>query len=156
MEMEIISFKINECGFNDTSTWPAWLFFGDDHVIWMRPVVTSSKVNSFPWLLFCKSSFVINRLKYACVCNYHDHTRRQLMLVASLILTKREGRHRSALKIDQEDLYRNGDSMMAVAHAFEERAVELGHNNLLSWLMCQQDTQNRRASERKAEEVYRA
>ena len=78
------------------------------------------------------------------------------MLVASLILTKREGRHRPALKIDQEDLYRNGDSMMAVAHAFEERAVELGHNNLLSWLMCQQDTQNRRASERKAEEVYRA
>ena len=53
------------------------------------------------------------------------------MLVASLILTKREGRHRSALKIDQEDLYRNGDSMMAVARAFEERAVELGHNTLL-------------------------
>ena len=98
MEMEIISFKINECGFNDTSTWPAWLFFGDDHVIWMRPVVTSSKVNSFPWLLFCKSSFVINRLKYACVRNYHDHTRRQLILVASLILTEREERHRSALK----------------------------------------------------------
>ena len=34
MEMEIISLKINECGFNDTPTWPAWLFFGDDHVIW--------------------------------------------------------------------------------------------------------------------------
>ena len=101
MEMEIISLKINECGFNDTSTWPAWLFFGDDHVIWMHPVVTSSKVTSIPWLLFCKSSFVISRLKYACVCNYHDHTRRQLMLVASLILTKREGRHRSALKIDR-------------------------------------------------------
>ena len=101
MEMQIISFKINECGFNDTPTWPAWLFFGDDHVIWMRPVVTSSKVTCIPWLLFCKSSFVINRLKYACVRNYHDHTRRQLMLVASLILTKWEGRHRSALKIDR-------------------------------------------------------
>ena len=101
MEMQIISFKINECGFNDTPTWPAWPFFGDDHVIWMSPVVTSSKVTSIPWLLFCKSSFVINRLKYACVRNYHDHTRRQLMLVASLILTKWEGRHRSALKIDR-------------------------------------------------------
>ena len=102
MEIEIISFKINECRFNDTPTWPAWLFFGDDYVIWMSPVmVKSSKVTSIPWLLFCKSSFVINRLKYACVCNYHDHTRRQLMLVASLIVTKREGRLRSALKIDR-------------------------------------------------------
>lgn len=98
MEMEIISLKINECGFNDTPTWPAWLFFGDDHVIWMRPVVTGSKVTSIPWLLSCKSSFVINRLKYGCVRIYHDHTRRQLILVASLILTKREGRYRSALK----------------------------------------------------------
>ena len=53
------------------------------------------------------------------------------MLVASLILTKRERRYRSALKIDQEDLYRKGDSVMAVARAFEERAVELCHNNLL-------------------------
>lgn len=96
MEMEIISLKINECGFNDTPTWPAWLFFGDDHVIWMRPVVTSSKVTSFPWLLFCKSSFVINRLKYAYVCNYHDQE--AIILVVSLILTKREGRYRSALK----------------------------------------------------------
>ena len=49
MEMEIISLKINECGFNDTPTWPAWPFLGDDHVIWMSSVmVKGSKVTSIP------------------------------------------------------------------------------------------------------------
>ena len=54
MEMQIISFKINECGFNDTPTWPAWPFFDDDHVIWKSSVmVKSSKVTSIYSFDYC-------------------------------------------------------------------------------------------------------
>ena len=39
----IISFKINEFEYEDTQTWLIWLFSGDDHVIWMSPVVSSQE-----------------------------------------------------------------------------------------------------------------
>ena len=154
MEMEIISLKINECGFNDTSTWPAWLFFGDDHVIWMHPVVTSSKVTCIPWLLFCKSSFVINRLKYACVLLPWPH---QEATNISSILNNYQKRRKA--QVSAQDRQRRIYTEMATQWWRWRvclRRERWSYVIITCRLMCQQDTQNRRASERKAEEVYRA
>lgn len=130
--MEIISFKINECGFNDTPTWPAWPFFGDDHGIWMSPVmVKSSKVTSIPWLLFCKSSFVINRLKYACVLLSWPH-QEATYNISSILNTYQKRRE---AQVSAQDRQRRIYTEMATQwwrwRVRLRRALELCHNNLL-------------------------
>ena len=155
MEMEIISFKINECGFNDTPTWPAWHFFGDDHVIWMSPVmVKSSKVTSFPWLLFCKSSFVKNRLNYACVLLTWPH--QEATNISSILNTYQKRREAQVSAQDRQRRIYTEVATQWWRGRVRLRRERWSYVIITCWLMCQQDTQNRRASERKAEEVYRA
>ena len=145
----------NKCGFNDTPTWPAWPFFGDDHVIWMSPVmVKSSKVTSIPWLLFCESSFVINQLKYACVLLPWPH--QEATNISSILDTYQKRREAQVSAQDWPRRIYTERATQWWRWRVRLRRERWSYVIITWWLMCQQDTQNRRASERKAEEVYRA